>query len=60
MVATSRRQARGGPGRLPYWGMHETPADLAALQDLLEPPVKMGRSLMMGMVLPDRSDPEPP
>jgi hypothetical protein len=25
---------RGGAGRLPYWGRHETPADLAALQDL--------------------------
>jgi len=25
-----------------------------------EPPVKMGRSLIMGMVLPGGSDPEPP
>jgi hypothetical protein len=25
-----------------------------------EPPVKMGRSLTMGMVVPGRSDPEPP
>jgi Oxidoreductase molybdopterin binding domain len=31
-----RRAFRGGPGWLPYWGVHETPADLAALQDLLD------------------------
>jgi hypothetical protein len=34
--------------------------DLLAGQRLREPPVKMGRSLMMGMVLPGGSDPEPP
>jgi hypothetical protein len=28
--------------------------------NLSEPPVKMGRSLIMGMVLPGGSDPEPP
>jgi hypothetical protein len=29
-------------------------------QRVNEPPVKMGWSLMMGLVLPDGSDPEPP
>jgi hypothetical protein len=44
------------------WLLAWAPAAVGQAPTVLvtEPPVKMGWSLIMGMVLPGRSDPEPP